>query len=65
VLIGCGELAAHLLANGLVDKIRFLLHPAVWGEGARPFQGETVSMRLLGSTAFDSGVTLLRYEPTR
>jgi hypothetical protein len=32
------------------------------GEGARPFEGETVRMRL-DSTAFDSGVTLLRYEP--
>ena len=39
-LIGCGELARDLLANGLVDEIRFWLHPAVWGEGGRPFQGE-------------------------
>jgi dihydrofolate reductase len=27
--IGCGELARHLLANGLVDELRFWLHPAV------------------------------------
>jgi len=64
-LIGCGELARHLLANGLVDELRFWLHPAVWGDGARPYQGEKVRMRLLDSTAYDSGVTLLRYEPTR
>jgi dihydrofolate reductase len=38
-LIGCGELARNLLVNGVVDEIRFWLHPAVWGEGARPFQG--------------------------
>ena len=40
------------------------VHLTVWGDGSRPFQGETVRMRLLGSTTFDSGVTLLRYEPS-
>jgi dihydrofolate reductase len=63
LLIGCGELARALLAEGLVDELRFWLHPAVWGDGTRPYQGETVRMRLLESTSFDSGVTLLRYEP--
>ncbi len=63
LLIGCGELARHLLANGLVDELRFWVHPAVWGEGGRPYQGDTVRMQLLESTSFDSGVTLLRYEP--
>lgn len=63
LLIGCGELARHLLAIGLVDELRFWLHPAVWGEGGRPYQGETVRMRLIDSTSFDSGVMLLRYEP--
>ena len=64
-LIGCGELARYLLAHGVVDELRFWLHPAVWGEGARPYQGDKVAMRLLDSTSYDSGVTLLRYEPTR
>jgi dihydrofolate reductase len=62
-LIGCGELTAYLLANGLVDELRFWLHPAVWGEGARPYQDQRVEMRFLDSTSYDSGVTLLRYEP--
>jgi dihydrofolate reductase len=63
LLIGCGELACHLLAHDLVDELRFWLHPTVWGEGARPYRGETVRMRLLDSTSYDSGVMLLRYEP--
>ena len=63
ILVGCGELARHLLARGVVDELRFWLHPAIWGEGARPYQGERVRLRLLGSTAYDSGVTLVRYEP--
>lgn len=64
LLIGCGELARYLIERGLVDELRFWLHPAVWGEGARPYQGATVRMRHLDSTSFDSGVTLLRYEPS-
>jgi dihydrofolate reductase len=65
ILIGCGELARHLLGAGLVDELRFWVHPAVWGPGGRPFEGmEPVGVRLLEAKAFDSGVTLLRYEPT-
>jgi dihydrofolate reductase len=63
ILIGCGELARNLLAAGLVDEVRFWLHPAVWGEGARPYGGATVRLQLLDSESFDSGVTLLRYAP--
>jgi dihydrofolate reductase len=63
MLIGCGELASNLLANGLVDEVRFWLHPAVGGEGTRPYRGEKLKLRLLDSTSYDSGVTLLRYAP--
>jgi dihydrofolate reductase len=63
IMSGCGELAHNLLAEGLADELRFWVHPVVWGDGARPFEGAKVRGRLLGSEAFDSGVTLLRYEP--
>jgi dihydrofolate reductase len=63
VMSGCGELARNLLAEGLVDELRFWVHPVVWGDGARPFEGERVRVRLLESKEFDSGVTLLRYQP--
>ena len=65
VLSGCGELARTLIAHGVVDELRFWVHPAVGGEGSRPYGGDRISMRLLDATAFDSGVTLLRYEPLR
>jgi dihydrofolate reductase len=61
IMSGCGELACNLLAEGLVDEVRFWVHPVVWGEGARPFEGERLRLRLVGSEVFDSGVTLLRY----
>jgi dihydrofolate reductase len=65
LIYGCGELARSLLAATLVDELRFWVHPAVWGSGERPLQGEAQKrLRLLGSQAFDSGVTLLRYAPT-
>ena len=62
---GYGELARNLVARGLVDELRFWIHPAIWGRGQRPFE-EAVKMRLqlLGSKTFDSGVMLLRYKPT-
>jgi dihydrofolate reductase len=64
LLYGCGELAGSLLAAALVDELRFWVHPAVWGSGERPLQGEAQQrLRLVGSEAFGSGVTLLRYEP--
>jgi dihydrofolate reductase len=64
ILIGCGELARNLVAGGLIDELRFWVHPAVWGRGERPFQGdEQVRLDLVGSQTFDSGVTLLRYAP--
>ena len=63
MLIGCGELARHLAGKGLIDEYLFGVHPAVQGPGPRPFQGdESLRLRLLDSTAYDSGVLLLRYE---
>jgi dihydrofolate reductase len=63
IVSGCGEFARNLLVEGLVDEVRFGVHPVVWGDGARPFEGEKVRMNLVESKAFDSGVTLLRYAP--
>ena len=37
---------------------------AVWGSGDRAFHGRRVRLRLIATTAFDSGITLLCYRPT-
>ena len=64
ILIGCGELARDLLSAGVIDELRFWVHPAVAGQDGRPLAGiEFVRLRTLGATTFDSGVILLRYEP--
>lgn len=63
---GCGELARSLLDAGLVDELRFWVHPAVWGKGERPFWQELkVRLESLGTETYDSGVTLLRYAPSQ
>jgi dihydrofolate reductase len=63
VLSGCGELARELIQAGLVDELWFWIHPRVQGPGNRPYEGATVPVRLLETRQFDSGVTLLRYQP--
>lgn len=37
---GCGALANSLARNGLVDEVRFWLHPVVFGDGVRPFHAD-------------------------
>lgn len=64
LMSGCGEFAADLLAKGQIDELRFGVHPALGGTGARPFGDELVRLELIDSKAFDSGVTLLRYRPS-
>lgn len=65
LMSGCGELARGLLAEGLVDELRFWVHPVVWGDGARSFEGETVSDATPGLEGVRLGRTLLRYDPLR
>lgn len=61
---GCGEFAAYLAEHGLVDEVRFWVHPVAWGSGERPFHGRTpVGLQLISTTTFASGVTLLSYRP--
>jgi dihydrofolate reductase len=63
ISFGCGELAYELAKQGLADEIHFWVNPAVWGSGDRAFHGRQVRMRLIATTAFDSGVVLLSYRP--
>jgi inner membrane transporter RhtA len=64
LMYGCGGLARELARRGLVDEIRFRVHPVVFGRGVRPFHGgEPVRLRLIAATTFTSGVALLCYQP--
>jgi dihydrofolate reductase len=63
ISFGCGELAYELAKQGLADEIHLWVNPTVWGGGDRAFHGRQVRMRLIATTAFDSGVVLLSYRP--
>jgi dihydrofolate reductase len=63
VMTGCGELARELIQAGLVDELLFWIHPRIQGVGTRPYEAATMRVRLLETRSFDSGVTLLRYQP--
>jgi dihydrofolate reductase len=62
---GCGELANYLARRGLVDEVRFWLHPVVWGNAVRPFHAGELPMRLrlIAATPYTSGVVKLSYQP--
>jgi dihydrofolate reductase len=63
ISFGRGEFAYELAKQGLADEIHFWVDPVVWGGGDRAFHGRQVRMRLIATTAFDSGVVLLVYRP--
>ena len=59
-----GALARELIEAGLVDELLFWIHhPRIQGPGTRPYEAATIPVRLMEAKSFDSGVTLVRYEP--
>lgn len=64
IVSGCGELAHTLATQGLVDEFWFWIHPTIWADGPRIFEGVgPVRLQLVASTSYRSGVVWLRYRP--
>jgi dihydrofolate reductase len=64
IISGCGELAHTLTRQGLVDEFWFWVHPYIWAEGPRIYDGVgPVRLELVSSTPYRSGVVWLRYRP--
>lgn len=64
VVVGAGELAHNVLAQGLVDELWFWVSPSLWPTGPRIFDDVGhVRLQLVGATTFSSGVVHLRYRP--
>jgi dihydrofolate reductase len=64
IISGCGELAHTLTRQGLVDEFWFWVHPYIWADGPRIYDGVgPVRLELVSSTPYRSGVIWLRYRP--
>jgi dihydrofolate reductase len=65
ILVGGVSLPSQLIALGLVDEYRFVVHPIIAGEGRRLLEGVTLQqspqLKLVESKSFKSGVVALRY----
>ncbi|MCW3063915.1 MAG: hypothetical protein JWN32_1087 [Solirubrobacterales bacterium] len=61
VTYGHGQLSRALLANGLIDVVRFNVHPVVVGGDAEPLQEQTNAFTLTGARTRGSGVVVLTY----
>lgn len=66
VVHGSATLAQWLVQHDLVDRFRFLVYPVVLGKGKRLFnENSDVSLKLVRSQTFSTGVISLIYEPVR
>jgi dihydrofolate reductase len=61
VVTGSIRLVHALVAAGIVDEYRLFVYPVVVGRGARLFEANDLSLRLLETKPFASGIVLLRY----
>jgi dihydrofolate reductase len=71
LMYGFGQVAYTLLDHGLLDDVRFWVHPLLLGAEHRDGQagdvllrkGPRVPLELTGTTTLTSGVVLLQYRP--
>jgi dihydrofolate reductase len=65
VMFGHGQLSRSLLANGLLDVLRLVVHPVIVGQPLRGFgENPKTPLRLISSHPRKSGVVVLTYETT-
>ena len=61
---GVGELTHTMLKHGLIDEIRIMVYPFIFGEEPRIFEHMGISTLTLSETkVFSSGVIALHYQP--
>jgi len=62
---GGARFARSLVASGLIDEYRMVMHPVALGQGQALFSGleSPIDLRLVSATSFGSGVVAIVYEP--
>jgi dihydrofolate reductase len=63
IIYGSGKVASTLIKLNLVDEFVLWVHPIVLGKGKALFKGlhSDLSLKLIETKVFDSGVVVLRY----
>ena len=65
ILVGGVDIPSQLIELGLIDEYRFVIMPAIAGEGRRLLEGvslrEGLRLKLVESKIFESGCVALRY----
>ncbi len=65
ISVGGVDIPSQLIALGLVDEYRFVIHPVIAGEGRRLLQGvnlqEKMRLKLVWSKTFESGSVAHHY----
>jgi dihydrofolate reductase len=64
VQYGVGELTQTMLQHGLVDELRLVVFPFVFGRGQRIFENfDNTGLNLLDTNTFSTGAIALHYQP--
>jgi dihydrofolate reductase len=64
VIYGHGPLGQTLLEHGLLDELRFWIHPLIVGRGSLLFrEGEKTILKLVAKKTLGTGVVVLTYQP--
>ncbi len=65
ISIGGLSIASQLARSGLIDEFHFLIQPVVAGKGPYLFEsGKNLTLELIGSKTFRSGIVELHYKNT-
>lgn len=67
ILVGSPSLIAAFTQLDLIDEYQLAVHPIILGSGLPLFKNvkDRVNLKLLKTKKFDSGVTVLYYEPVK
>jgi dihydrofolate reductase len=61
---GVGELTQTMLRHGLVDELRLVVYPFVFGQGQRVFENfDARNLKLVDTKTFSTGAIALHYQP--
>jgi dihydrofolate reductase len=62
---GVGELTRTMLQEGLVDELRIVVFPFIYGRGERVFEDfDNTGLKLLDTRTFSTGAIALHYQPS-